>query len=193
MGMRTGRLLRRAAGPLLLLAGCTAAPAPAPEPVPAPPPSAAPAVEPEPRPDSAQAPERIEICVLHQGRMTTVAADVVASGDTLVAGRPFAQVYADTGQYALGRSWYRDNEPIDYDPRNICYAKYGLPRILEADSVVRIGVWRGVPVFADQDAQGGAPEVVYVPVAPGCSFHPYQYFPTMPPVACPQPHRFVTP
>lgn len=192
MWVHTGRLLRRAAGPLLLM-GCTAAPAPVPEPAPAPSATApAPVAEPKPEPRGPTVTRTIETCVLEAGELKVVQADLLSSGDTVVGGRPFSRVYADTGQYAATRSWYRENEPIDYDPRNVCYAKYGLPRSLQADRLVRMGAWRGVPVFEDVGT-GGLPEVVYVPVAPGCSFHPYQYFPTMPPVPCPQPHRFVTP
>jgi hypothetical protein len=191
--MRAGRLLWRAAGPLLF-AGCTAAPAPVPVIEPVPPPSvpAAEAADGADGADGARVVRSIEICVLEAGDLAGVRADLLASGDTVVAGRPFSQVYADTGQYVRSRSWYRDNEPIDYDPRDICFTRYGLPRILERDSLVRLGAWRGVPVFAER-ASGDDPLVIYVPVSPGCEFQPYQTEAIAPPPSCPLPHRFVVP
>jgi hypothetical protein len=134
-----------------------------------------------------------ETCVLADGDLVTVRVDVRTTGDTVVDGRPFAEVYADTGQYAAGRSWYVESEPIDYDPRNVCYAKYGRPRAAQAGSLVRLGAWRGVPVFRERGSTAEYPEVIYVAFAPGCVFQLYQYFTSLPPVACPQLHRFVTP
>lgn len=182
-----GRLLRRAAGPLLL-AGCTAAPAPVPPPAPASP-IAPVAVAAE---DEARVVRTIEVCVLETGDLAGVRADLLASGDTVVAGRPFSHAYADTGQYARSRIWYRDNERIDYDPRDVCFTKYGLPRILERDSLRRLGAWRGVPVFSERSA-GDDPLVIYAPVGPGCEFQPYQTEAIAPPPSCPLPYRFVTP
>jgi hypothetical protein len=50
--------------------------------------------------------------------------------------------------------------------------RYGLPRVLGVNEVTRMGEFQGVPLFAE--AGQSRPEVVYVPVRPGCEFQPYQ-------------------
>ncbi len=170
---------------LLALLGCTpAAPVPA-----VPPPAEVPAVQ---AADTAGA-DTILVCVLHGGKMLNVRAELLPSGDTVVGGRPFSAVYADTGQYAATREWYVNNEPIDYDPESICFVKYGLPRVLSRDSVVRLGEWRGVPVFRERYDGGGTPLVFYVPVRAGCEFQPYQTEAITRPPSCPEPYQFSVP
>jgi hypothetical protein len=174
---------------LSALLGCTSAP-------PSPPPS----VEP-PRvtpPAEAQRTvarvDTVETCILHGGKLIDVRVELQPTGDTTVGGRPFAEVYADTGQYAATREWYVNNEPIDYDPRNVCYMKFGLPRHVARESLVRLGEWRGAPVFRERPDDLGLPGVVWVPVYPGCSFQPYQYETRAPPTPCPRPeYRFEVP
>jgi hypothetical protein len=136
--------------------------------------------------------DTIDVCVLHQGKLLNVRAQLLPSRDTMVAGRPFSVVYADTGQYAATREWYVNNEPIDYDPQNVCYIKYGMPRYVAPESLVRLGEWRGVPVFRERTEES-LPGVIYVPVYPGCQLQPYQYMTSAPPVACPQPYEFTVP
>ena len=184
---REGRLLVPA---LAALAGLACAPASAP-------PAAAEPADPPPaaaRPAEAARGQPVDVCMLEGGALTTVRAELSpATGDTLVAGRPFREVFPDTGQYAAGHAWYRNNEPIDYDPQNVCYVRYGLPRRVPADSLSRLGSWQGVAVFGERNRRHGVPDLLYVAVAPGCIFAAYQYMTSAPPVACPQPERFVTP
>lgn len=171
---------------LVALLGCTPA-----VPVPGVPPVAE-VPAPQARADTAEA-DTILVCVLHRGKMLNVRAELLPSGDTVVDGRPFSTVYADTGQYALTRDWYVNNETIDYDPESICFVKYGLPRVLSRDSVVRLGEWRGVPVFRERFDGGGTPLVFYVPVRAGCEFQPYQTEAITRPPSCPEPHLFSVP
>jgi hypothetical protein len=173
---------------LFALLGCTSAP-PSPPPVVEPPPASSVAeAQPAARVDTA------ETCILHRGKLITVRVELQPAGDTTVGGRPFTEVYADTGQYALTREWYVNNETIDYDPRNVCYMRFGLPRYVAADSLVRLGEWRGVPVFRERSDDPHLPGVVWVPVRPGCSFQPYQYETRAPPTPCPKPeYRFEVP
>jgi hypothetical protein len=115
---------------------------------------------------------QIGICVLTDGRLEMVRADYnTATGDTLVAGRPFRTVHPTDRQYAAGAVWYMNNQPITVQDRS--YVKYGLPRILGANEVTRFATFQGVPVFAEAGARG-RPDVLYVPVRPGCEFQPYQ-------------------
>ena len=144
---------------LLALLGCTpAAPVRA-----VPPPAEVPAVQ---TADTAAA-DTIRVCVLQQGKLLNVRAELLSSGDTVVGGRPFSVVYSDTGQYAATREWYVNNEPIDYDPQDVCYVKYGLPRYVARETLVRLGEWRGVPVFRERTEES-PPGVIHVPVYPGC-------------------------
>ncbi|MBW3571943.1 MAG: hypothetical protein KY467_12640, partial [Gemmatimonadetes bacterium] len=73
--------------------------------------------------------------------------------------------------YAAGATWYINNEPIMVNGRR--YVRYGLPRVLGVNEVTRTAEYQGVPVFVEAGAQG-TPEVLYIPVRPGCEFQPYQ-------------------
>jgi len=96
----------------------------------------------------------------------------VARGDSFYRGRPIAAAFPTDSTYALNAAWYRDNEPISFAQGR--YVKYGLPRILGTADVVPFGEFRGVAVFAEPVANRDRPEVVYLPVRPGCEFQPYQ-------------------
>ena len=52
--------------------------------------------------------------------------------------------------------------------------RFGLPRVVSPTDVARTGEYQGIGVFTDASATG-TPDVVYVPVRPGCEFQPYQY------------------
>jgi len=79
--------------------------------------------------------------------------------------------YPTTGAYAANATWFINNEPITFNNRR--YVKYGLPRVLGVSEVTRGGDYQGVGVFTEAGATG-APEVIYLPVRPGCEFQPYQ-------------------
>ncbi|HEY0022216.1 MAG TPA: outer membrane beta-barrel protein [Longimicrobium sp.] len=141
--------------------------------VPPPPPLPEPvAVQPPPAPPAAPMARTIDVCVVENGALRTVQAQYTqATGDTTVAGRPFAQAYpATAAQYAAGAAWYIQNEQITVQGRR--YVRFGLPRVLGTGEVARIADHQGVPVFAQAGA--ARPEVVYLPVRPGCEFQPYQ-------------------
>ncbi|HEX8359087.1 MAG TPA: hypothetical protein VF613_03145, partial [Longimicrobium sp.] len=73
-------------------------------------------------------------------------------------------------QYAANATWFINNEPVMFQNRR--FVKYGLPRVLGVNEVTRVGDFQGVPVFAE--AGQTRPDVIYVPVRPGCEFQPYQ-------------------
>jgi hypothetical protein len=110
----------------------------------------------------------IRVCVVENGALREVRAMYnTQTGDTTVNGQP---IPATTG-YAAGATWYINNEPITVGGRR--YVRYGLPRVLGVSEVTRTADYMGVPVFAEAGALG-TPEVLYVPVRPGCEFQPYQ-------------------
>lgn len=160
--------LHARAGLSLLLGGAR----PAPMVVPLPPPPPLPmAPQPPPAPLAAM-PATINVCVVENGMIRNVQAQYTqATGDTMVAGRPFAQAYPATGSsYAGGANWYIQGDAITLDGRR--FVKFGLPRVLGVNDVARSGEYQGVPVFAE----GGMTrsDVVYVAIRPGCEFQPYQ-------------------
>jgi hypothetical protein len=162
--MRTHHLLALAA----LWCCAPAAPPPAaPEPVPAPPPPAVPA-------DTGEA---ISVCVLDQGEIREISATVdPATGDTLVGGRPFAEVHPATSPpYAASADWFVRMEPVSVGegPYRM-KTRYGLERILAPGDLRRVGEWRGIPMFTEPIASRSSPEVVYFFVRPGCVFQTYQ-------------------
>lgn len=113
----------------------------------------------------------VSICVIDDaGALVEVSARRNTENfDTTTAdGRPFGSVYPVTAdRYGAGNAWFAAGEPIAYEGRR--YEKYGLPRVLGVDEVVRVGEWAGVPLFGDPLAG----DVVYLPVRTGCEFQPY--------------------
>ncbi|HEX2203919.1 MAG TPA: hypothetical protein VHG91_11500, partial [Longimicrobium sp.] len=93
------------------------------------------------------------------------------SGDTIVDGRPFSNVFPLTGEYASVHPWVY-GEPIDHRGE-VCYNRYGIPRVLEARQFRRIYAWRGVPVFIEAGDDERRPDSLWVPYEPGCTFLPY--------------------
>jgi hypothetical protein len=146
---------------------------PAPPVVPPPPPPPPAVVPPPPPPPPPMVDNRdIRVCVVENGALREVTGQYnTATGDTMVNGRPFSSVHPATTGYAAGATWYINNEPIMVMGRR--YVRYGLPRVLGTNEVSRVADYQGVPVFAEAGATG-TPEVLYVPVRPGCEFQPYQ-------------------
>jgi hypothetical protein len=165
-GVVTGRLVIG----LKLLFG-NQIPAPPPFAGPTPPPVQPPLPPPPPAPAVVNG-RTIRICVVQDRALREVEVGYnTQTGDTTYQGRPFSQAFPATVGYAAGAAWYINNEPITVNGRR--YVRYGLPRVLGVTEVSRIVDYQGVSVFAEMGAQG-TPEVLYVPVRPGCEFQPYQ-------------------
>lgn len=160
--------LHARAGLSLLLGGARAAAViPPPPPLPPAPPAPAP-----PPPPPLQAMATISVCVVQNGMPANVQAQYdPAARDTTVDGRPFRLAHAaGAAPYASGAAWYVQNELITVGGRR--FVKFGTPRVLGVNDVVRAGEYQGIPVFAEAGA--ARTEVLYVPVRPGCEFQPYQ-------------------
>lgn len=102
---------------------------------------------------------------------TGVAAQVMvtAQGDTLVGPSRVSiselrPVVDFAGEYAQGKQWFADDEPIEFEERE--YSKSGEPLRLNCRDIERVGEHEGVPLFADR-SQERPLDMVYVPVAPG--------------------------
>jgi len=151
----TGRLvlgLKLAFGDILPRAMPVMPPPPPPPPLPPPP------MEPPPAPPMAQ--PMVSMCVVQNGALATIQ---VAQGQMPAAGEGYAE----------SATWFVNSEPVTFMGRR--YVKYGLPRVLGTGDVHAAGTVQGVTVFAEHAANAEHPEVIYVPVRPGCEFQPYQY------------------
>lgn len=114
----------------------------------------------------------ISICVVREGQLVRIPVSYdPATGDTTVLGRRFSDLYPPDSAYAVSHRWYAEREPILYRGRR--YVKYGLPRVLGESEVEPSGSVAGVVVFVEP-GQRRIPDVIYLPVRPGCEFQPYE-------------------
>jgi hypothetical protein len=129
--------------------------------IPPPPPDTV-IVEAAPRPEG----EESEVC-LSTGQMISIR--VTAAGDTLVGpdfvslddARPALDF---AGGYAAGAFWFENGDPISFEGASYGKAPQTFP--MACDQVVRVGVYEGVPVFADRAAYRPL-EVLFIPVRVG--------------------------
>lgn len=94
---------------------------------------------------------------------------VTAQGDTLVGPSRVSiselrPVVDFAGNYAQGKQWFEDDEPLEFEERE--YSKSGEPLRLNCADIERVGEHEGVPLFADR-SQERPLDMVYVPVTPG--------------------------
>jgi hypothetical protein len=142
------------------LAAPVVAPPPPPEPMPV------------PTPEPVEQVNTINVCVIDNGQLREVQAQYnVTRGDTTVNGTPFSSAFPATSGYAAGATWYINSDAITIG--NQRYVKFGLPRVVGVSDVTRIGEYQGVGVFAEPGATR-TPDIIYIPVRPGCEFQPYQ-------------------
>jgi len=161
--------LKAAFGNLIPPAPVVVPPAPEPQPLPTPVPPPAPM------------PQDVNYCVIQNNTLSNVTVTYnPTSGDTTYNGTAVATAFPATTGYAGGATWFINNTAITFMGRR--YEKLGLPRILGVSDVTGAGMYEGVPVFAENgampapDARGRqmGPDVIYIPVRPGCEFQPYQ-------------------
>jgi hypothetical protein len=144
---------------------------PAPEPMPVPVPTPTPVVQ----------TQDVNYCVIQNNTLSNVTVTYnPTSGDTTYNGTAVATAFPATTGYAAGSTWFINNDAITFMGRR--YVKLGLPRILGVSEVTGAGMYEGVPVFAENGAmpapaangRQSGPDVIYIPVRPGCEFQPYQ-------------------
>jgi hypothetical protein len=112
------------------------------------------------------------VCVIHEGRLQHVQVRYTAAGDTTYQGVPFSQAFPLSRGYAAQAEWYLTNEPIAFGPKHL-YVRYGYPRVLDVMEVQRVGEHHGVGIYVRM-GDTDDPQVIYIPVRPGCEFQPYQ-------------------
>jgi hypothetical protein len=141
----------------------------APPPLPPPPPPPPPPPAPPPVIDGLSS---VNYCIVRDGVLTTVPIYYnPATGDSTADGRPVREAYPATAGYAASADWYINSAPVPFNGRR--YVRYGLPRVLGTTEVISVGAYAGVALFAEPAAPP-VPEVIYVPIRPGCEFQPYQ-------------------
>ena len=129
------------------------------------------------QPPPPPAPERATtVCLLSEGDLRNVAAiHFPLTGETVVAvngeRKPIAEVYPELDFLAAGAELADRDEPIEFGDRE--YLKFGLPRSVSPTEVTRAGAFQGVSVFHEVGADS-PPEVIYIPVAGGCTAQPFQ-------------------
>ncbi|TVP76138.1 MAG: porin family protein [Gemmatimonadales bacterium] len=107
-----------------------------------------------------------QIC-LATGENVTVY--ITPQGDTLVGPRrvnvaDLGPGVAFAGEYADGRDWFVNDEPVDFD--DLEYVRSGGIIGLDCADIMQVGEFEGVPLFADAGAERPF-ETLYVPVRPG--------------------------
>lgn len=127
-------------------------------------------------PLASSAPTRLILCVVEDHRLRDIDAAVdPATGDTLVHGRRFSEVYPSTAPpYAMHMSWYQNHDGDFIQLGSDYFIRYGRPRSISAAALARVGSLQGVPIFAERAALPRI-DMIYLPVRPGCTFQPYQW------------------
>ena len=117
----------------------------------------------------------LRVCVMEEGMPRHVQMLYnPMTGDSVIDGRPFAEVHPVTPAFAADKDWYVQNELVVLDGRR--FVKYGRTRILGPGRVVPLGTaYRGVPVYTEAGDHAFPAAVLYVPVRPGCEFQSYQW------------------
>ncbi len=128
-------------------------------------------------PPPARGEQAIQVCVI-EGRIVgdIDAVYLPSTGDTVVVEdgvrRPFAEAYPATPpEYAAGAEFFLNSDPIRFMDRR--YVRLGLPRRVRPSQVTRIGEYQGVGIFGEAGVPT-PPDVLYIPIRPGCEFQPYE-------------------
>lgn len=114
----------------------------------------------------------ITVCLVEGGALREVPMTYnAATGDTLRDGRPLHENEPTSTSYAAGAPWYIENALITLGEHR--YLKYASPRVVASRELDKVGEYQGVPLFAQTAETARPPEILMVPVRPGCEFQPY--------------------
>jgi len=130
---------------------------------------------PPPPPDTVRI--EVEAAALPEGQPTEICLAtgqnvpvlVTPAGDTLVgpSGASLGSLRPAldfAGSYAIGAFWYQNGDPIGFEGYNFGQAPDTFP--IDCNQILRVGVFQGVPVFADIAAERPL-VMLFVPVQPG--------------------------
>jgi hypothetical protein len=123
------------------------------------------------RPDST-------LCVVMNGELVELPMEVDAqTGDTLIGGRTLDEVMLTAPSPYFNMAAWRFEEPmVTIDGRR--YVSYGLPRVMPASEMVRVGEYRGLPLFASRRMEDDEDDAVrFLATRPGCEFQLFWYAP----------------
>jgi hypothetical protein len=134
----------------------------------------APQIVPPPPPPPPVA-HSLRLCVVQGTEIIEVEALYRSTtGDTIVRRRGesmlFSTAYPTDGRFLVNHTFWRERRAIRF--RDARYVIYQGERVLQHGDVESIGVFRGVPVFAEPGQQV-RPEAIYLPVRVGCVFQAY--------------------
>lgn len=109
------------------------------------------------------------LCVVAAGKLEMIEVQFdAATGDTLVGSRSFRSVHPSTAPpYAEGAPWLY-TVPVELG--TFLYTPQGPPRHIAAGQLVKVGEFRGIPLFAEAGMPTNPPGVLFVPMRPGCWF-----------------------
>jgi len=110
--------------------------------------------------------EAVTVC-LSTGRNVDLL--VTAQGDTLVGptGVPIGALRPTldfAGIYAAGAFWFENGDPVVFE--DLSYGKFPGTFPMDCEQILRVGVYEGVPVYADRAADRPL-VVLFIPVQPG--------------------------
>jgi len=119
--------------------------------------------------------QALMVCVIRERKVELVRATLdPVTGDTLVEGSRPTYIYpAMAPPFADETAWFVEKAPIVVDGRR--YFMYGLRNAFLPGDVTQVGHYNGIPMFALTEEARGSPEMLLIPVRPGCEFQPYNY------------------
>lgn len=124
---------------------------------------------------------KIKICLIYKGELKTVEGEYSTGNGRYSVILEGKKVYTDSmhiknPDYAATAKWYINNETIEVN--KVKYQKYGLPRVLSSEEIVKYTEYKAVGIYREAGYPGtpaptGIPDVIYVPIKAQCEFQPY--------------------
>lgn len=120
----------------------------------------------------AQSSNDVLICVVDHGSLRVVQAAILpATNDTMVGNRKFSDLFPTVSPpYATGSDWYPRNASILFSGRRYHGVDHP-PQLIQPELLQHVGAHENVPIFVE--VGDTLPEILYLPVRPGCIFQSY--------------------
>jgi hypothetical protein len=114
----------------------------------------------------------LPICVVDHDSLLMVRAMIVpGTNDTIVGDRKFSDLYPTVSPpYATGSDWHRNNASILFRGRRYHGGNHP-PQAIQPELLHHVGAHNNVPIFVE--VGDTLPEILYLPVQPGCIFQSY--------------------